>query len=224
VRGLLGKDQAVTVANIASVIGIEVRKALLESYHAHCQTYFESGQARNKEEYVKVMESLWLNPPMHPRMLRPITKVRAIKTRFDETTHITIKHIDDVGVERHKTLIAYEKACIAWNPKNQNDGIKVFNNFDARNKIAMPNGWHKVYKKDTITANNGLIYTVRGLNVSNNRIETMRNMCATEKLKGSQKEGRQDFSLTPSKSKGSMSLWDITEIITDPFDGDQQHG
>lgn len=227
VRGLLGKDQAVTVANIASVIGIEVKKALHESYQAHCQTYFESGQARNKEEYAKVMESLWLTPPMHPRLQRPIVKVKQIKVQYLEGKHIIIEHRNrqnDKKPIHHKVLISDENAYIAWNPINPADGFKVLSNYGASQENAVPSHWWRVYKGDTLINKLGEQFIVKILNESNNSIQTVRSMCAVSKLPNSKSEGRQDFTLTPAQRKGGMSLWDITEIIADPFDGDPHHG
>ena len=227
VRGLLGKDQAVTVANIASVIGIEVKKALHDSYQAHCQTYFESGQASNKEEYAKVMESLWLTPPMHPRLQRPIVKVKQIKVQYLEGKHIIIEHRNrqnDKKPIHHKVLISDENAYIAWNPINPADGFKVLSNYGASQENAVPSHWWRVYKGDTLINKLGEQFIVKILNESNNSIQTVRSMCAVSKLPNSKSEGRQDFTLTPAQRKGGMSLWDITEIIADPFDGDPHHG
>ena len=121
-------------------------------------------------------------------------------------------------------MISDENAYIAWNPINPAEGFKVVSNYGASKENAAPSHWRRVYKGDTVHTKDGLQYVIKGLNESNNRIETMRYMCAVTGLKSSKNEGRQDFSLTPSKRTGSMSLWDITEIITDPFDGDPHHG
>ena len=75
----------------------------------------------------------------------------------------------------------------------------------------------RVYKGDTVLAKNGLKYCVNILTEAGGRVETMRLVCTTVKTK--QSEGHQDFYLEPPKRKGSMSLWDIVEIIRDPFYG-----
>jgi CRISPR-associated endonuclease Csn1 len=225
VRGLIDKDQAATVANIESVIGIEVRKALHESYQAHCQTHFESGQARNKEEYAKVMESLWLTPPIHQRMSRPIVKVKQIKVAYLEGKHVIIKHPNrhnDKKPIHHKVLISDENAYFAWNPANPTEGFKAVSNYDVNKKNAVPENWWRVHKGDTVRAKDGLLYVSYGLSEAKSAVQTMRLVCTTTKTR--QLEGQRDFKLDLARRAGSMSLWDITEIISDPFEGDPQHG
>lgn len=225
VRGLIGKDQADTVANIESVIGIEVKKALHDSYQVYCQTHFESGQARNKEEYAKTMESLWLTPPMHPRMDRPIVKVRQIKVAYLDGKHVIIEHYNRHNTHKpihRKVLISDENAYIAWNPANPADGFKVVSSYDSRKANAVTENWSRIYKGDTLRGKNGLLYVTYGLSEAKSAVQTMRLVCTTTKTK--QSEGQRDFKLDLTKKTGSMSLWDITEIIADPFDGDPHHG
>ncbi len=225
VRGLLGKDDAATVANIEGVLGIEVRKALYESYQAHCQTHFETGRARNKKEYDKVMESLWHTPPMHPRLQRPIVKVRQIKVSYLAGKHIIIEHPNHHNNKKpthHKVLISDENAYIAWNPANPSDGFKMVSSYDSRKDNAVPDSWSRIYKGDTLRAKNGLLYVSYGLSEAKSAVQTMRLVCTTTKTK--QAEGQRDFKLELTKKTGSMCLWDIAEIIIDPFNGDPQNG
>jgi CRISPR-associated endonuclease Csn1 len=222
VRELLGKDDAATVGEISKVIGAEVRASLLEDYKKYCARVFENGKAKDAKEYQRAMEQLWLNPPMHLRLKHPILKVKKTKTRLLQDKHMKVEHKPNNRALKpalYKYLIADENAYIAWNPARPEDGSKVVNNFSARRPGTTPSNWMRVFKGDTIIAKNGLAYLVRGLNESNNRIETMRDMCATASLKSTQTEGRRDFSLEPAKKAGSFSLWDIKEIKKDPFDG-----
>ena len=225
IQKLIGNNDSDTRSNINKVVvGEETKQILLRDYQTFYERHWGNGSPVNEVDYKEKVAHLWTTHPVHPRFSNPITSVRTIKTKFDETTHITIKHTDQMGVERHKTLIAFDNACITWNPNNPDDGINVFSNFDARKKIEVRDGWLVIYKGDTIKAKDEQIYLVNGLSPSaeNFRIETTRFLCTSPSKR--QDEGGRFFSLAPSKRKGSMSLWDITEIITDPFDGEPRHG
>ena len=216
IRTLIGKDDAATTANIENVIGPEVKASLQASYRDFYLSLWNK-ESPTKEEYKKACEKLWLTPPLHLRTQRPIIKVKQKNQLFKPEKHIIIQHSNTRGVIHEKVLISYEKAFVAWNPKKPEDGYLMVSNYQARTALDLPKHWNRVYKGDVILARNGLYYLIKVLNESNNRIETMRAMCAVSELKNTQAEGRQDFSLTPSKRTGSMSLWDIVEIVKDPF-------
>lgn len=217
VRALIGKDDAVTTANIESVIGPEIKATLKASYRAFYQAHWGNDSPKNKEEYSKACETLWLTPPLHQRTQRPIIKVRQKYKPFEAGKHVIIRHTDQSGVVREKVLISDENAFIAWNPESPVNGYRVVSNYQARGVSDVPKHWMRVYKGDTVLAKNGLKYCVNILTEAGGRVETMRLVCTTVKTK--QSEGHQDFYLEPPKRKGSMSLWDIVEIIRDPFYG-----
>ncbi|AXF85559.1 hypothetical protein DTO96_101290 [Ephemeroptericola cinctiostellae] len=216
VRELIGKDDAATNGNIEGIAGIEIKKALRESHADFCQKHWGSSSP-SKEEYAKITEHLWLIPPAHPRTGQPIVKVRQIKALYLASKHIKIRHSNKQGVQLSKYLICDENAYIAWNPNNPVDGFKVVNSYGAREGKKIPEGWMRVFKGDTVLAKNGLSYVVVSLNEAANRVESMQKVCAISSLK--QEEGRQNFLLTLPKRAGSVSLWDIVEIIEDPFHG-----